>query len=102
MGTIYCLMNHGPGLTELIRQILFDTAQEMVRRDLKRKLVRNDDFEGVVTTNKDWARMGGVSGYVFRAVVESEAGVENNVSYLVRPADLEDLEGGRWVDVSVV
>lgn len=99
MHQFYCLMNSGPGLTDFVRHMLFDSAQEMLRNNAKRKLIKGKNFEARITTKMVRGSLGPISGYLFYASLERDTGTNNNISFLVRAADVADLEGGHWVTV---
>jgi hypothetical protein len=89
---VYCLMFSGPGLTDNIRNILFDTAQEMVRKNKKKQKVEGENFEGQVTTLNKVIVNGGVTGMLFNAMIETEK-ASRVVSYMIRPTDLRSQDG---------
>jgi hypothetical protein len=84
---IYCLMVTGAALSDAIRNVLFDKAQELVRNGPPKVRLVHDDFEGQITTDGDTELMGSISGQVFNAVVETDR-MKTTVRYLVRPGDL--------------
>lgn len=96
MSGIHCCMVRGQSLSDGARNILFDTAQEMVRGGKERRKIKGEDFEGLVTTRGETAIMGSLAGIVFHAEVECEDGRRSNVTYLVRPADIR-AEQGEWL-----
>ena len=86
---VYCLMVAGPGIDEEVRELLFDTAQAMHRKGSRRFRLRGGNFEGLITTANKTAVIGGVTGTIFNAVIESETS-KHVVSYLIRPMDMEN------------
>ena len=84
---LYCLMAAGPGLTDQIRNILFNTAQDMFKKERMKHTIKGEDCEGIVTTEGEHAAMGCIAGIVFCAEFETEIG-KIKVRYIVRPSDL--------------
>jgi hypothetical protein len=90
-------MVSGAGLTDPMRNLLFDTAQTMFRKGQKKQKIKGDNFEGLIATKNKKAVIGGVSGTIF--IAEIDMGERSTaVSYLMRPGDLHSGEGfwGPW------
>jgi len=98
MPPIYCIMCSF-SLNDDVRDVLFGTAYLMLRSGLKKKKVRSESCEGIITERGSIA-LYGTSGIRFEAHLETEVG-DLKVVYLVRPQDLGDLERddsqGAWV-----
>ncbi len=85
MSHVYCLMVTGGSLTDDVHDVLFDAAQAMCKRGQRKRRVRGDWYEGKVWTKFRYARIGGIAGVVFHAVVETKERAYR-VNYVVRPA----------------
>lgn len=98
---IYCLMSKGM-VTDGVRDVLFDTAQDMVQKKKSRYRISRESFEGEVTTKGKTACIGSVSGIVFHALVETQ---ERRVqlSFIVRESDVraEDNDELFWEPCSL-
>lgn len=101
---VYCLMCVGGSLSDDIRSALFDTAQDMIEKKKPRWRLKRREFEGEVKTRGKVACIGGLSGIVFYAIVETEER-KFKISYIVRRSDLrtfkDDMEwsGAAWADL---
>ncbi len=95
---IYCLMAAGAPLTDAIRTHLFTVAREMVAKGRTKQKFRNDDCEGCVYTNGEWASMATISGVYFTAVVETGQ-VNTKVKFIVPSGELADLDQAKWYDL---
>jgi hypothetical protein len=96
-GEIYCIMCKGETMTDSMRTTLFDIAQEMYRERKKKKMIRGHSFEGMVSTKREVAVIGGITGTIFYAVLEYGR-TSTTVTYLLRPGDLrgQDVEWEEW------
>lgn len=89
---IYCLSWSGGRLNDPIRNLLFDTAQEMMDEGDKGRTIKTSTGEGEVTTDNEQAVLGGFCGTVFQAQLDTEWG-SFEVTYVVRPTrNLKALE----------
>lgn len=82
---IYCLSVEGGPLNDPLRNLLFDTAQEMMDEGHDSRTIRTSVGEGEITTDNESAIIGGLSGTVFKAELDTEWG-SFDVTYLVRPS----------------
>lgn len=104
---LYCLMVQRVSLNGRMRSSLLTAAAEMLRRQGERgagrRRVKDDDIEGVVSTEFQFACLGSIAGIEFSAEVETDLG-QGRVTFLVDPrlGFLEDegIMGGRWTDVT--
>jgi len=87
-------------LNDDVRDLLFETAYLMLKSGIKKKKVRSNFCEGIITNLKPIAAFG-TAGIQFKAQLETEKG-DLEVSYMVRPQDLfaletEGAEYGAWL-----
>ena len=94
---IYCLMNGGRSLTDDDRNLLFHTARKVWHSTKNRQVVKTDTMEGLITTTRQYARLGGTLGVKFSATLATNEG-NCQVEYIVRPGQLEpaDLDDAVW------
>lgn len=85
---INCLMTSGQPLTDEIREVLFKTAQAMVKSGSKKRSFTRKTFEGQVTTKNEYLSIGNITGMHFEAIVEWGR-TRSRVSFLVRSLDLD-------------
>lgn len=92
----YCVMIPRGRLTVSLCNKLFQAARTAVLE--KREEINLDDpyCWGVVRTEMKNATLGGVTGILFSAKIESETGVVE-VTYIIRRKDLEKTEDLVWV-----
>lgn len=93
-GNIYCMMFAGRPLSTPVRDALLCTAREMVKNGRDRQWFRLDDGEGLILL-AGHGNVGGISGVLFSAEVETNEG-KTAASYIVRRSDLDDDEEGVW------
>jgi len=91
--SVCCLMFSRP-IDDRIRNLLFNTAQAMVREGTVKRNIKTDGMEGLVTTENKTALIGAIGGIVFHARVESET-AKIDITYLIRPGDI-DAEEVQW------
>lgn len=96
MFDIYCLMVHGHGLTDDVRNCLFDAAQEMLKKRKERRKIQKEFAEGLVTTKFKHVCFGAIAGIAFQAEIETDA-YKTKVRFVVRPGDIP-LEDRTWCD----
>lgn len=80
-------MWNGHNLSDEIRSALFFAAQDMFKAQKDFKLLKSELCEGEITTEWKTARMGGVFGYIFSAVVAWE-NKDTQITYIVRQAEI--------------
>ena len=85
---IFCLMVCGRGLDDAARNYLFRAAAEMIKKNDTRRLIRTDEFNGIIRTDFESVPLGSVFGIVFYAEIESSVG-RTNVNYIIRAKDLD-------------
>ena len=92
-------MMSGRGLTEATSEILFQAACEMFIENQDRKSVKADFCEGIVTTEFQYAALGGIAGMVFSATIEDNRLGKTKVVFLIRKKDLEAgySDNGVWM-----
>ena len=91
-------MLSGIPLSNAASEELMRIARRMARADSRESHIRMDDAEGYISTAFKHATMGGLSGMIFDAVLETERGT-TDVRYLVRTVDLaSDEETGEWTE----
>lgn len=96
---VYCFMVTWTITSDDVRDLLFVTAYHMIKSHARKRKVRSEECEGVVTTAFQHVSLAGISGIRFRAELETETG-KLVVTYLVRNRDLdalEEAEEGAWV-----
>lgn len=96
MGEIYCVTFEGGPLSDPLRNLLFDTAQEMIDDGKEERTVRASTGKGKVTTEGQQACIGGISGTVFTASLATNRGFVS-VTFIVRPTRTWRSKDGRWV-----
>lgn len=97
---IHCLMVSGLSLTDSLRTRLFIVACNMAKNGNARKILKEDDCAGMVTTEYKSANMGGISGVVFHADLEMEER-QGKVRFIVRPTDISarNMEEFVWATI---
>ncbi|KKT71738.1 MAG: hypothetical protein UX09_C0016G0014 [Candidatus Uhrbacteria bacterium GW2011_GWE2_45_35] len=81
---IYCLMVAGGQLTPDLKEMLFHIALGMITEQTREFRLKEDGFEGVITTEFESTTLGGLSGTVFEA--ELDIGAKTvRMRYFVRP-----------------
>ncbi len=99
MSQIYCVMFSNP-ISDEVRDTLLANAYLMLRTCSKRKRVRTNCCEGQIETDLHPVALYGMSGIVFKARLETDAG-DLRASYLVRHQDLQEMEEteyAAWLD----
>lgn len=99
MFDIYCIMWHGGNLTNRLRNLLFATAQEMFNEKKKYSLIKTPWCSGEVMTEWESKGIAGISGFVFKALVDWED-KSTEVEYICRETDLNP-DDGMWVSHGV-
>ncbi len=84
---IYFLAFEGQPVPAVLCDILFTTVQEMLREKLERKDLKDDYFEGIVTTQWRLVAIGTIFGYVFSATLEY-GNQKTTTSFLAKKTDL--------------
>ena len=92
---IYCLTVEGGPLNDPIRNLLFDAAQEMIDEGLTSRIIRTSVGEGEISTDNEQACLGGISGTVFHADLDTDRG-SFEVVYIVRPSRHVRAGDGHW------
>jgi len=98
IGKIYCLQTGGYYLSIETRDLLMFTAMYMIRDKCERRTFKAADCEGEIKTFFEPTDMGGISGYKFVAVIETDVG-KRAIIFLVRARDYEGLEKSGWFEV---
>ncbi len=99
---LVCVMVKNLCLTGEDRDLLFETARDMLRarprKDATRRTVKTDKLEGVVKTELKQACLGTFVGIMFTAEVETDMG-KGSVRYLVLDDHLnEELVNNTWLE----
>jgi hypothetical protein len=81
-------MVSGPGLNSVINTALMMAAKDMYLKDARKKTVRGDNFEFLLTTDYEQVSMGSLAGMKFQATIESNRG-KTGAIFIVRARDLE-------------
>jgi len=90
--SIYCIGVEGGPLNDAIRNLLFDTAQEMMDKGDTIRNFRTSTGEGEVMTDNEQACIGGFTGTIFHADLDTERG-SFKVKYVIRPTrDLRSID----------
>lgn len=97
---IFCIMFSGSSLSKMASDILFKTAQKMVKQDKRRMSVHHDDCMGVVTTDFESVQFNGLSGCRFEAEIATPRG-DTKVDFLVRLQDLEIVDEVNWIHAKI-
>jgi len=71
---IVCLMVRNISLTATARSFLLSTAKRMAPAGETRRLIKCEEFEGLVTTDGASARLGSFGGTAFKAEIETNRG----------------------------
>src|SRR5947209_3837999 len=96
---IECLMmSKGKQLTDDVREVLLQTAREMVRSGKAGAPVRSDVCQGIVETEGKHLSLGTMSGQAFKADVVTAHGEMIEVSFLVQTRHLEEnMPALQWI-----
>ncbi len=94
----YCLMISGGSLTDPLRNLMLDTAQEMIAENRRRRTIKSGCGTGGITTKNERVSVGGFSGILFKAELDTERG-SFKVAYIVHPSRDVRSTDGRWVTV---
>lgn len=99
---VCCLVVKGGMLVDEVCDVLYDTAQEMVRRGVRKRKLKVHDMEGQVRTKFRHAHFGSVSGIVFEADVETDERTYQ-VSFVIEPSKIRSDQGvwEEWDDPGV-
>ncbi len=100
MDGIYCLCVAGGSLNDPMRNLLFDTAQEMMEEGQEKRRIRSSTGVGQITTEGEQASIGGISGTVFHAELDTDLG-SFRVTYLVRPSRTFRSIDATWQDLEI-
>ncbi len=84
----------GQNLTDQLRNLLFNSAQDMFNNGGKILTIKTDWCEGIVETSYETKGIGGTYGYAFTATIEWNVG-KTEVEYICRKTDLR-AENGFW------
>ena len=84
-GTFYCICVVGPALRDDFRDMLVKTAQSMVSEKKKRQKINGDGYEGIIRTDLQSSVIGGMSGIVFLADIETDS-YSIKIEFMVRPS----------------
>lgn len=98
MDRMYCIM-FTYSLNDDVRDTLLENAYLMLKSGSRKKKVRSEACEGVITTNFMSINLNGITGIQFNGQMETGKG-KLNVSYIVRTQDLaglEEAEYGAWL-----
>lgn len=100
---LYCLMFEGPPMLDVLNNLLFDTAQEMLEEGEEARTIRSGLGEGQVTTKNEQATIGGMCGTVFETQLDTVRG-SFKARFLVRPSRRvrSTTPGGRWRKVGIL
>lgn len=99
MQQIFCLMVSGPGLTAGINTALMLAAKDMYLEGARKKAIRGDTFEGLLTTDFNYVSLGSLSGLNFHATIEVGRG-KTEADFIVRARDLEFVDDGiSWTSI---
>lgn len=95
-------MNSGIPLTDTIRNFLFENAQTMYQKEKKLLKISNPHYEGNVSSDWSVKGLGGITGIVFIASIETDYG-KVSVEYLIPRKFLEGAIKGHitWSDSGV-
>jgi hypothetical protein len=88
-------MSNGIPLNDAVRNILFDTAQEMFSKRKDEQKVKSPWCDGVIHTKGKRAGLAEIFGIVFTAVIETDWG-KVDIQYIVRETDFRS-EDGEWI-----
>lgn len=95
MEGLYCLTVEGGPLTDPMRNLLFDTAQEMMEKSDEVRIIRTSVGEGEIRTSGEQGVVGGMCGTIFNADLDTNHG-SFSVAYMVRPTQTFKAKDGYW------
>ncbi len=93
-------MNGGHGLTETDRNLLFHAARKLYRSTTDKQVIKTSFMDALLTTRREYTRIGSVLGMRFHAEITTELG-ESKVDYIVRlcyiePEELDQMVWGQF------
>jgi hypothetical protein len=86
----YCIMCEGPMVTDVEWAIMYDVAQQLLEKEENSTRIKWKSGEGAISTNFEIANLGGMSGFVFEAVLDTTRGTLKIVYLVKRLANWEN------------
>jgi hypothetical protein len=94
MGFVNCISVSGLPITDRVSKLIYRAACSMAVTKSRRRNIRSEECEGLVTTEYKLATMVTISGVQFHAQVDTEEGT-TTVEFIVRDFTLAE-EFGEW------
>lgn len=102
MDGIYCLIFTGTPLSNGIRDLLFKSAQDLMRENSRKKRISEEEagLNGQLTTSYKLGMLGSACGFIFTAEMDWDEG-STKIQYIVRPVRQkfldEKMKDMKWV-----
>lgn len=103
MHGIYCLMNSGKPLTQMLADALLLNACDMFHENNHYQPIQSRQYEGFIESNLEVVEYAGFPAVAFMATVSTDKWEANEVNFVVRIDDLDAIEmgSGEWMQLKV-
>lgn len=95
---INCLMWTGDTINDDLRNLLYNTAQDMLAKKINISTLNEDWCEGSVTTNFSVSGIGGTFGYKFNASVDWHD-KHTKIEFIIKESNIR-YNGVSWTEVT--